>query len=156
MKTYKIQKIRRSTIVSLMWKWRNSPSTLLFSSKSHYSHDYILWKINKMRWYTIVNLSWKRQNANTSVSLIWKRRNSPLHSYFFTKIVSKSLYSHDHILWKINKMRGYTIVNLSWKRKKRRYTIEFLIWKWPSTLLFFYKNSVEITLLSWPYSLKNQ
>ena len=38
--------------------------------------------------------------------------------YFLTMIVSKSQCSHRYIPWKINKMRGYTIVSLAWKRQK--------------------------------------
>ena len=64
-------------------------------------------------------------------SLIWKWPFYP--PLFFTKIVSKSHYSHYHGLWKINTIRTYTILNLSWKRQKIqkiRYTSESLTWKW--------------------------
>ena len=96
-----------------------------------------------------------------SISLIWKGRNNSLISYFFTKIVSKSHYSHDHILWKINWKRRYTIVKLSPKPQKykkiRRYTIVSLMWKWqnkPLLSYFFSHKRVKITLLLWPYSFK--
>ena len=133
-------------------------------SKSLYSHDHILWKINKMRGYTMVNLSWKwKKRRYPSAFLILKWRNNPLPSYFFTKIVSKSHYYYDHILWKSIKWGGYTIVicleKIRIKKKIWRYTNASLIWKWRNITFkppFFIRNRVKITLLSSPCSLKNQ
>ena len=74
------------------------------------------------------------------VNQIWLK-HATLH-FFFHKNVPKSWYSHEHILWKIMKTKGYNIVNLDFYEvvlvrntphpndpPKNRYFLHFLrIW----------------------------
>ena len=60
--------------------------------------------MKKIRGYTTVNLVEKLKNYKKMV--------------FFVNIVSKWHYSHGHVPGKINKMSGYTTVNLAWQWQK--------------------------------------
>ena len=114
-------------------------------------------KITLLSWsrFNIVNLGWQGQMKKR---IFYSNFGKKL--YLLTKIVSKSQCSHGRILWKINKMRGYTVVNLAWTRRKKYAYIQLWFWfendKITWRMAFYHTNNGRISLLSWLYSLESQ
>ena len=125
LKTTKIQKSGYNIVISVENNKNYNKISVLTKlvSKSNLSHGRILWKVSKMSRYIysckfdLKTTKMKKTRGYTTVNLVEKLKNYK-KLVFFVNIVSKWHYSHGHVPRKINKMSGYTTVNLAWQWQK--------------------------------------